>query len=185
MPYKPTGNPVGRPPKENPLLTYSFKCDEALMDEAKEYAWKHRTSVGELLRDGLRWRVQEESDPLAYRYVAPPVQEKNGIPTIPEKSVPLVADDLETLPTPQPLSQPARAPGALDPSPVDTSAAYPPFDTTRHFLGDLCEHGHDYHGTGQSKRRLAERKRDQECLECQAARTRARRQRKALRQAQV
>jgi hypothetical protein len=34
MPYKPTGRPVGRPPTDEPLLTYSFKAPIALMEEA-------------------------------------------------------------------------------------------------------------------------------------------------------
>src|SRR5712691_9290093 len=51
----------------------------------------------------------------------------------------------------------------------------PPFDTTKYALGELCTHGHDYHGTGQSLRRLS----DRECLECHAARARAYRQRKS------
>ena len=49
----------------------------------------------------------------------------------------------------------------------------PAFDTSKFSLGELCVHGHDFHGTGQSLRRLA----DNECLDCKSARTRAYRQR--------
>ena len=43
----------------------------------------------------------------------------------------------------------------------------PDFDRTRYKLGQLCERGHDWHGTGQSLRRITKR----DCVEC-ARRTR-------------
>jgi hypothetical protein len=48
----------------------------------------------------------------------------------------------------------------------------PAFDTTKYVLGKLCPRGHDYHGTGQSLRRLPKFV----CLECDAERARERRQ---------
>jgi Ribbon-helix-helix protein, copG family len=56
--------------------------------------------------------------------------------------------------------------GTLPPAPE-----VPPFDTTRHVLGPLCPRGHDYHGTGQTLRRLPRHT----CLECDAEQARARR----------
>ena len=38
----------------------------------------------------------------------------------------------------------------------------PDFDRTRYKLGQLCERGHDWHGTGQSLRRITKR----DCVEC-------------------
>jgi hypothetical protein len=65
---------------------------------------------------------------------------------------------------------------------IDCNQLHPtgtrPYDTSKYALGEICTHGHDYHGTGQSLRRLA----DRECLDCHAARARAYRQRQ--RQAQ-
>ena len=146
MPYKPTGRPVGRPLKDEArLLTYSFKADARLMEEAKEYAWRHRTSVGELIRDGLKWRL-EDGDPLAYRYVAPPVQETNSNTVIPPHApvavepvgtagsaapVPLDAADLDDLdamplepePAPRPLAQPCDEPGQPPPRPYGSLTA--------------------------------------------------------------
>ena len=54
----------------------------------------------------------------------------------------------------------------------------PPFDASTYVLGKLCRHGHDYHGTGQSLRRLS----DNACLACHRERSKGHRQRK--RQAQ-
>ena len=144
MSYKPTGRPVGRPLKDEPrLLTYSFKCEEALMDAAKEYAWQQRTSVGELIREGLRWRL-EEGDPLTARSVAPPQQERNGNTTIPESMpVPLDADDLEALP--------------LEPA-LD-------YDPHKHRLGLPCKkYGHQSHGAAGNLRDLVKG----DCLACRA-----------------
>jgi hypothetical protein len=50
----------------------------------------------------------------------------------------------------------------------------PTFDTTKYVLGKLCPRGHDYHGTGQSLRRLPR----SVCLECDAEWARDRRRAK-------
>ncbi len=57
------------------------------------------------------------------------------------------------------------------------------YDTSKYMLGEICIHGHDYHGTGQS---LRQREGKHECVECKNARNRAykKRQRKAKRQPQ-
>jgi hypothetical protein len=47
----------------------------------------------------------------------------------------------------------------------------PAFDTTKYSLGKLCPRGHDYHGTGQSLRRLPRHI----CLKCDAEKTAERR----------
>jgi hypothetical protein len=52
----------------------------------------------------------------------------------------------------------------------DTNA--PAFDPSKYVLGKLCPRGHDYHGTGQSLRRLPRFV----CLECDAEAARERRQ---------
>ena len=130
MPYKPTGRPVGRPLKEEPrLLTYSFKADPVLMEEAKEYAWRHRTSVGELIRDGLKWRLEEGGDPLAYRYVAPPVQTTISNIVIPEseKPVPPGPEDLEDMP--------------IEPAPVAPQPALD-YDHKQYKEGEPCKKAH-------------------------------------------
>ena len=56
---------------------------------------------------------------------------------------------------------------------ITRQTAIPPYDTTRYILGKLCTHGHAYHGTGHSLRRLS----DRECLECLKARRSAYRER--------
>ena len=60
----------------------------------------------------------------------------------------------------------------------------PPYDSSKHYLGKLCPHQHDYHGTGQSLRRLH----NQGCRECERLGKRAARMarmaRMAKRQAQ-
>jgi len=79
------------------LLTFSFKADGSFMETVKNYAWEHRTSIGELIRQGLTWRLGE-GDPLAYRFAAPPPQGKNGNTAIPEKA-PVAATTAATPPS--------------------------------------------------------------------------------------
>ena len=157
MGYKPTGRPVGRPLKDEPRwLTYSFKADPVLMEAAKEYAWQHRTSVGELLRDGLKWRL-EEGDPLAYRYVASPPQKNNGNTTIPEKStmpVPLDAADLEAMPL-EPANGSAARGRQLAQRSAEPMVPGPDFDRTKYMLGSPCKKaGHQSHGEAGNLRKL-------------------------------
>jgi hypothetical protein len=64
--------------------------------------------------------------------------------------------------------RPPERPGEGTPPPIPE---VPLFDTTRHVLGPLCPRGHDYHGTGQTLRRLPRHT----CLECDAEQARARR----------
>jgi hypothetical protein len=91
----------------------------------------------------------------------------------PGMTAPGVRDQVaETAPQPEPVAGEATAKDDNRPS------AIPPFDASKYALGELCVHGHDYHGTGQALRRLS----DNECLECHRARASAYRQRK--RQAQ-
>jgi hypothetical protein len=46
------------------------------------------------------------------------------------------------------------------------------YDTTRHYLGQLCSRGHNYQGTGQSLRRRSSK----QCVECDKALAAARRE---------
>jgi hypothetical protein len=66
---------------------------------------------------------------------------------------------------------PGRPPERLGEGTPPPAPEVPPFDTTRHVLGPLCPRGHDYHGTGQTLRRLPRHT----CLECDAEQARARR----------
>ena len=50
----------------------------------------------------------------------------------------------------------------------------PPYDTTRYYLGRLCPHQHDYHGTGHSLLR----RHNQRCRECERLGKRAAREAK-------
>jgi hypothetical protein len=79
--------------------------------------------------------------------------------------VPLDAEALAALPA---------APVTIQIDERPTGVSVPPFDIMKYALGEICKHGHDYQGTGQSLRRLA----DHECLACQRARAQAARQRK-------
>jgi hypothetical protein len=98
-------------------------------------------SVGELIRDGLQWRL-EEGDPLAYRYVAPPVQENMSIPVIP--------------------SHPPVTPEPTEPA-GDASVACPGFDPAKFALSQkLCKRGHAWGQTGKSLMWI----KDSMCVEC-------------------
>ena len=194
MARKPTGNPLGRPPvysEADRPLTVSLRIPRDLADRMKHYAFRHRQTVTELLLDGLRWRLEQE-DP-RFSTVPAMLHYDNAVLQELAKPVHFLDDHMpfdEDLSTGAPAAarvhtysglpekmheEPLRATGEETPQ---TEDAVPAYDTSKYVLGELCVHGHHYHGTGHSLRRRS----DRECLACQKERTRAARQRK--RQAQ-
>src|SRR4029450_13175892 len=73
MAKKSTGSPVGRPKGTRTatveLKTVSFKASVALLEQVERYAREHRLTVSELLRDGLKMRL-EGVDPRDRHYEA-------------------------------------------------------------------------------------------------------------------
>ena len=172
MAYKKTGHPVGRPRKDDKLeVTFSFKADKAFMDRVKAYAWQRRQSVGELIREGLEWRL-EEGDPLAHRYglhTANNGKEYSG-------NTEIVVDDNKkysgnTENSASAMTLPLE--GGLE-----NVEEIPAFDQEKYFLGALCSKGHRHPGTDQSLRRIAKR----DCHQCDLERKRrqARKRQRAL-----
>jgi len=191
MTYKPTGRPVGRP-KTKEYKTISLKIPQDLLDRVQRYAGLHRQSISELIRDGLEWRITEGDprgqpmpDNIYYgntelHELAQPVYMLDGMPFDEDlaPSAPAEAqvhDNGNTVlqHTLEPAPVPPVRPG--EPGEKTRQTDIPPFDTSKYALGALCDHAHDYHGTGHSLRRLS----NNECLECHAARARAYRQRQA------
>ena len=82
---------------------------------------------------------------------------------------PLNTRDVEDRPRP-PVAIPPQTDERAGRAPV------PSFDVTKYTLGTLCKHGHNFHGSGQSLRRLADHP---ECLECQRVRAARHRKRQA------
>ncbi len=80
--------------------------------------------------------------------------------------------DSNTQRAPKPYDGMTAHPEAIPAEPIQ-QPDIPPFDTRKYALGALCTHGHAYHRTGHSLRRLS----DRECIECHRARARAYRQR--------
>ena len=55
---KPTGRPVGRP-KTKEYKTLLARVPQDLVDRVQHYAGMHRSTIAELIRDGLEWRITE------------------------------------------------------------------------------------------------------------------------------
>ena len=183
MPRAKSGNPPW------PMIACKLPPDE--LDQLRRYADIHRCSISEVLRQGLalklagaapvapppqhipvdvlltdalrhgmncpQCRQEYESNSLTStsqekvsRLTSTDTLESNGLTTITEREV-------SRLTPPEPT--------ALDAIPAPAS-----YDTTRHQLGELCAHGHDFMGTGQSLRYQAKRKKDQACVVCKAVR---------------
>jgi hypothetical protein len=64
---KPTGNPVGRP-KTKEYSTLLARVPQDLVDRVKRYASVHRSTIAELIRDGLEWRITEGDPRSAFLY---------------------------------------------------------------------------------------------------------------------
>lgn len=61
------GRPVGTRMATVELDTLSFKAPKEFADRVRRYSKEHRCGVSELVRDGLEWRISEQSDPRAWR----------------------------------------------------------------------------------------------------------------------
>jgi hypothetical protein len=75
------GRPVGTRMATVELDTLSFKAPKEFADRVRRYSKEHRCGVSELVRDGLEWRISEQSDPRAWRpgaeTVGEPIYEGN------------------------------------------------------------------------------------------------------------
>jgi hypothetical protein len=158
---KPTGRPRGRP-KVKEYVTLMARVPLDLVEQARKYAARKQQPISEVLRDGLLLLLEQEDTAPRYVYdrFAPPAKVSDT-----------KADTPRTLETPM-VHQPVKM--------SDMKAAMlPSFDTSKFYLGKLCPHGHDFHGTGQSLLR----KHNMSCRECENTskrdkRARARAQRK-------
>ena len=66
MAYTPTGRPRGRP-KTKDYETLVARVPGDLAEQVKRYAERHRQSVSELIRDGLEWRIEQDTPGRAWR----------------------------------------------------------------------------------------------------------------------
>jgi hypothetical protein len=199
MPYVKTGRPPGRP-KTSWYETLSARVPQELADQVRKYAARHRQSLSDVFRDGFTLLLQEDryapfmSDTNKTPEILSDVLRTTPAPEIMSDTIhqqrlrEIVYDMNEPAPEQEILSDMNMTPENM--SDVTTGQEIlsdmnsvaekisarksPDFDATKHVLGALCKHSHDYHGTGQSLRRLS----DNECLECQRLRSQAARQRK-------
>ena len=73
---RPTGNPVRRP-RTKDYKTILARIPKDLHDQVTSYAYRHRQSVSELIRDGLLWRISD-GDPLGYGVAGTPTAEDDN-----------------------------------------------------------------------------------------------------------
>jgi hypothetical protein len=134
---------------------YAFRLPWDLDARLETYMGKHGLSrnraVIELLEKALGEGGIQERDAPAEKWDAPPIPQEPGVM---ERLAALEAALANLQPRPA-----AVKPGTLDPD--------------RHYLGPLCDRGHDWQGTGQS--RYARRNRM--CMACEAEDAKARRAR--------
>ncbi len=185
---KPTGKPRGRP-KEKEYVTLMARVPLELAERAKRYAGRKQQTISVVIRDALEVLIEDDR-------FSPFVSDRNGDAAIVSdrkgdaaRSAAHTDDILSDMKRDEPapaLETPVpdivsdtkgdgSAPDSQEPAIVsDTKEGY---DTSKYELGELCVHGHDYHGTGQSLNRLSTGR----CAECAKARDQAYRDRKRQR----
>jgi hypothetical protein len=140
---------------------YAFRLPHDLDAQLEIYMTKQGLSrnraVIELLAKALTGESGEggiqERDAPAEKWDAPLVSEEPG-----------VYERLSALET-------AVATLQIRPAPVQPGAV---LDESKHYLGPLCDRGHDWQGTGQSRYATGNRR----CMACEAENAKARRARK-------
>ena len=163
---KKPGRPVVYQSAEEYPQTISVRLPRDLYTRVQHYAWLHRQSISELVKDGLEWRLTD-GDPRAqtvhdlsyyYNTVLQQLPRAEDLaPRVPTE--PPAEDNRNTV-----LQETVRpAPG---PEAVMRQPAIPAFDATKHVLGALCRQGHEFEGRGQSLRNL----KGNECVRCVADR---------------
>jgi hypothetical protein len=146
---------------------YAFRLPHDLDAQLETYMAKQGLSRNRAVIDLLAKALAGESREGGIQGRDSP-SEKWDSPSIPDE--PGVMERLAALEATLAALQP-RPPAAPQPQ----SAAS--FDETKHYLGPLCDRGHDWQGTGQSRRS----KRNQTCMACEAEAAKARRARNKAR----
>jgi hypothetical protein len=81
MAYAPTGRPRGRP-KTKQYESLVVRVPQDLAEQAKRYAARHRQSLSELLRDGLVWRIEQDTPGRPSRLPSP--LDADDLPSMPD-----------------------------------------------------------------------------------------------------
>ena len=181
----------------------TIRIPRELYEEAKRYvSMRLPMTLSELIIDGLRLRLKTPADPRdiilsddntvmheLQEMIQTAVQAEIGklhtfmgsavdaltrapAPESPAEPLPERAyDDNEVEGTTQEVSQPTAETPAES---TTKQTGIPPYDTTRYYLGKLCPHQHEYHGTGQSLLR----RHNGYCRECERLGKRAAREAK-------
>jgi len=177
---KPTGRPKGRP-KVKEYVTLMARVPLELVEQARRYAARKRQPISEVLRDGLLLLLEQEDTAPHYVYdrntpsanVSDTKEDTPRTLEAPQAPQPVKVSDVKEAMLPPGTHRPPivsdtkedNLPRETSPAKMsDTkSATLPSFDTSKFYLGKLCPHGHDFHGTGQSLLR----KHNQRCRECE------------------
>ena len=137
---------------------YAFRLPHDLDKQLDAYMAKRGLSRNRAVIELLEQALMASGHGGIHNRDTPPVSEPGVI-----ERLAALETALANLQTPAAPSQPAPA--------VKTAAGT--FDPDRHYLGPLCERGHEWDGSGQSRRS----KRNKFCMACEAEDAKARRAR--------
>jgi hypothetical protein len=190
------GRPFVYQSEDEKPRTVSVRIPRELFDQLEARVRERRTTLTEALLEGARLWIDTPADPrellssndntvireLEEMIRAAVEKEIGKLNTFMESA----RDVLKPAPTPAQPVEPEPEPDiSYDGNTVlhvgremeqEAAPTPPPYDTSKYYLGKLCKHGHNYHGTGQS---LLYR-RNRRCVECD--KWEARRRRLAKRQ---
>jgi hypothetical protein len=201
MPYTPTGRPTGRP-KTKEYDTLMARVPRDFAEQVKRYAARHRQSISELIRDGLVWRIEQDTPgrpwstcigmPIDPDDLSVPCNGDTGIQELsprvyeaiaaavreaiaPVMGIPITEHHESVIQQPVPVLQQDTV--SRDGAEALASEGY---DASKFSLGKLCPKGHRYGDSGLSLLR----KHHGGCRECENQAKREKRARQKAAQAQ-
>jgi hypothetical protein len=160
---------MARPPKyataEEKPVSVTFRIPRALYDQGQQHARQRRTTLTELVCEGLQMRLETPTDPrdiLATQDI-----------TVMQELRQMIADEVQAAlatqrshagkPAPTEALKPGTGPGWITYKPSkDLKETLVEIATGTYRLGKLCNRGHDFQSRGRSLRRLS----DDQCVEC-------------------
>ena len=156
-------------------VSISLRIPRTLYEQAQQHAQKRRTTLTELVIEGLRWRLETPTDPRDV-VASRDITVMQDLEQMIDARVYAVLEARGLLAHAPAATPPVIFPQTPEVEPVQDSNAVmqeqpPTYDVSKYYLGKLCPRQHDFQGTGQS---LLYR-RNRRCLQCDREAAQARR----------
>ena len=156
-------------------VSISLRIPRTLYEQAQQHAQRRRTTLTELVIEGLCWRLETPTDPRDV-VASRDITVMQDLEQMIDARVYAVLEACGLLAHAPATTPPVIFPQTPEVGPVKNGNAVmqeqlPTYDISKYYLGKLCPRQHDFQGTGQS---LLYR-RNRRCLQCDREAAQARR----------